>query len=120
MRKMLDIWIALCLAGLLIPQVFGFSITRCAHTGRISLTEIPVDTGCGKDSSADCMLQFTFKVSVFSAGDVGFEPQTLPFTNLLLGPDQPGLTVGIGHFDSPVRSESPPGRTPHTLYPFRN
>lgn len=117
---MLEIWVALCLAGLLIPLVFGISITRCAHSGQISLTEIPADMECGMDSGSDCMQQFTFKVSVFSSGDIGIEPQTLPLTNLFLWPAQPGLPVGPGLFDSPVRSESPPGRTPHLLLPFRN
>ena len=120
MQRMLNNWIAFCLAGLLIPQVFGISITRCAHSGHVSLVEIPADMECGMASDSDCMQQFTFKVSVFSSGDIGFEPQTLPFTNLLLWPTQPSFPVGSGHFVSSVRSESPPGRTPHTLFPFRN
>ena len=118
MRKWLNMIAVLGLLSLLIPQVAGISVTRCAHSGHISLAEFPANMDCGMSSDSDCLQHFSFKVSGFSLDDSGIEFNPPQLTAVF-----PVLTVihtASAVTFHPAIQASPPGAVSPSFLPLRN
>jgi len=121
MRKWLSIIAVTGLLSLLIPQTIGFSITRCAHSGHISLAKFTVDKDCGLSSDSDCMQHFSFKVSDYSTANTTFACNLTQFTAILALPVPAAVLPATENaIDPSIQALPPPGTVSHTLLPLRN
>lgn len=121
MRKWWNIMVVSGLLGLLIPQAVGLSITRCAHSGHISLTEFPKDMDCGMSGDAGCMQHFFFKVSDFSTAAAGTQIIPPQLTAILSWPILPACSsLFAGHSSRPTSRASPPGPVSHAFLQVRD
>ena len=120
MRKWLNMIVVLGLLNLLIPQTVGLSVTRCAHSGYISLAGFPRDMECGMSSDSDCMQHFTFKVSDFSSGDAGTELNPPQLTAVFPLPVLVVVHTASAVSLSPAIQASPPGTVSRSFLPLRN
>ena len=101
-------------------QASGITITRCTHSGRISLAEAHARMACGMCEDSGCEIYYTFKVSDFSSGDIHFRYTPLPLSAILPKPILPDRSFVAPDTENPALSAFPPGWISHTQFAFRD